>query len=145
MSGVPASSRSFNGGTITNPLVIDLSGDAADRTALDVIQPATFGFGVRPFRFRQTDFAYLQMDTSGDISSAGNPITSGGATIQTAGGRLLANASGGGAGHTFDPSATPTAGLFGHADVAQPTLVSATATPEQIALALQSYGAAGGT
>jgi hypothetical protein len=38
-----------------------------------------------------------------------------------------------------------TLGLYGHPPTAQPTLTSGTATPEQIALALQSYGAAGGT
>jgi hypothetical protein len=36
-------------------------------------------------------------------------------------------------------------GLFGHTSAPQPVLTSGTATPEQIALALQSYGVVGGT
>src|ERR1051326_4807886 len=92
MSGVPASrgggGSTFNGGTITNPLVIDLSGDSADRPALDVIQPATFGFTVRPFRFRQTDFAYLQMETTGIVSTANNDFSTGGARVVTGGGNV---------------------------------------------------------
>jgi hypothetical protein len=76
---------SFNGGTVTNPITIDLSGDLADRTALDVIEPATFGFSVRPFRFRQTDFNYLQMETTGVVSTAGNDFTTAGANVAALG------------------------------------------------------------
>jgi hypothetical protein len=56
------------------------------------------------------------------------------ATALTAGGSTLAV---GGAGDSL--------GFFNHAAAAQPTLTSATATPEQIALALESLGIAGGT
>jgi hypothetical protein len=81
--GSGAAGGAFNGGTIRNPLVIDLSGDSSDRTALDVIEPSTFGFSVRPFRFRQTDFGYLEMLTTGEVSAQGNNFTTGAGDMET--------------------------------------------------------------
>lgn len=107
----------FNGGTVTNPVVVDLSADVADRTALDVIQPASFGFGVRPFRFRQTDFAYLQMETSGAVSTAGNDLT-------TAGGTLRVTTAGGVTEHELGPGPPAAAGLFATVAAAQPPAIT---------------------
>lgn len=132
MSGVPASSRSFNGGTVTNPIVIDLTADLADRTALDVIQPSTFGFGVRPWRFRQTDFAYLQMETTGIVSTAGNDLSTAGGGLTVRGNTATVTKADGTPQHVLGP--TPQAGFFGVNPVAQPTGVAVTAAALHAAL-----------
>lgn len=83
----PPTSRGLSsaGGTITGPLIIDLTADTSDRTALDVVQPDTFGFGARPFRFRQEDFGYLEMLTTGVVSVQGNDFATAGGTISLGG------------------------------------------------------------
>lgn len=130
--------KRFNGGTITNPLVIDLSADIADRTALDVIQPVTFGFSVRPFRFRQTDVNYFQMETTGILSTSGNDLSTAGGSLTARGGNMNVVKSDGTPEHVL--GSDPLAGFFGANPVAQQALTPGTATPEQIATALQAYG-----
>jgi hypothetical protein len=142
---VPASSHgtTFNGGTITQPLVIDLDdGNSVPLTILaswnaqnvDFLHVLNTDTNVKMFALDLANQVQLNSHTDEaqgvQLSEAGGIVARG--NVLLANGKLSA-------------STTPTLGLFGHLQAAQPTLTSGTATPEQIALALQSYGAAGGS
>ena len=142
MTQVPPSSHgvTFNGGTITEPLVIATtdgnviplkivaSWNAQNQDFFQVVNSDT---GTRMFAvdvqgqtlaWPHTSEATPNLTTLGSAVGADLPSVTGRGAI---GARTL--------------------GLYDHSAAAQPVLTSGTATPEQIALALQSYGAAGGT
>lgn len=84
-SGPGGGGGSFNGGTITQPLTIDLSGGPADQRAFHVILPADFDFSVEAFTFEvdQQSTPLLAFTTNGDVSTGGNGLQTGGGSILT--------------------------------------------------------------
>ena len=132
----------FNGGTITGPLVVDLSGSGGNSVPVtiraswnaqnqDFFQVVNADTGTRLFAvdvqgqtlaWRHTSEATPNLTTLGSAVGASVPGVDGRGAI---GSRTL--------------------GLYDHAAAAQPTVTSGTVTPEQLALALQTYGALGGT
>ena len=129
----------FNGGTITNPLVIAPS--SANAVPLSIraswnAQNADF------LAIVNTDngLLLLEMDLNGNLYLGDHAVA--GTRTTFAPGTSLDGAVAGITQFALGANATS---LFAHTVAAQPILTSGTATPEQIALALQSYGAAGGT
>jgi hypothetical protein len=137
---ISGAASSFNGGTITQPLVIATT----DGNVIPLKIVASWNAQNQDF-FQvvngDTGTRMLAVDVSGNViafrhtSEASINLKSDGGQVYGA----LPAVEGSGA------IGSRTLGLYDHSPAAQPVLASGTATPEQIALALQSYGAAGGT
>ena len=131
---------SFNGGTITQPLVIATT----DGNVIPLKIIASWNAQNQDF-FQivnsDLDTRMFAVDVSGQTvawrhtSESDTNLLGGGSAVQA---NLPGLVAAGGSG-------ARTLGLYDHIAAAQPVLTSGTATPEQIALALQSYGAAGGS
>jgi hypothetical protein len=142
MAVVPASSRgtTFEGGTITRPLVIDLSDGDPDVTGLRLILPSNFDFSVNAFTFEiDGQFSLLEFNPNGDVNTDGNNLNTGGGALVTSGGAVRVTQAGGQTVHALEGTS---AGFFGASAVAQQALNPGTATPEQIATVLETYGLA---
>lgn len=132
----------FNGGTITQPLVIDLSASGGGTIPLQVV--ASWNAQSQDF-FQvvnsDTGTRMLAVDVQG--GTVAWPHTSEvEKNLESVGGAVQGKLPGvEGAGAT----GSRTLGLFDHILAAQPSVTSGTVTPEQLALALQTYGALGGS
>lgn len=138
MSGVPASSRSFNGGTVTQattftaPVTVDLSADVASRRALHVILPTAFDFSVEAFTFEvKNQFGLLSFTTSGDVSTNGNGLRTAGGSISTTGGQVAVQNVASVNQHVL---ASSQVGFFAALPTSQPTGVAVTAAAIHAAL-----------
>jgi hypothetical protein len=129
----------FNGGTITQPLVIA----PTDPNSVPLSIRASWNAQNADFlAIVNTDngLLLLEMDLNGNLYLGDHAVAGTRTAFQP--GSSIEGAVAGVVQFVLGGSVT---GLFTHAAAAQPSLTSGTATPEQIALALQSYGAAGGT
>lgn len=72
------SGSSFNGGRVTNPIVVDLSADLGDRTAFEVIEPAGFGFSVDAFSFTGGGATLLALSSNGNLTTEAEIVATGG-------------------------------------------------------------------
>jgi hypothetical protein len=150
----------FNGGTITAATTIHTSGaadepltlipGAAAAAAFTLVLDAQDGQGNTVLGADAGGEVFVNTGADGlfTVTVPMNAVVVGlgptGATMSAPPGNALAlNDEHGNA--LLSISGSSHLGLYGHAAAAQPSLTSGTATPEQIALALQSYGAAGGT
>lgn len=126
----------FNGGTITRSLAIDPTTYAPIGAALQIVGKDAVPVGNTLLQVQDNGGNdVFDVDDVGDVSIVS--ANGAGVGVRAQGAGVLFSLT--------NNAGSATMGLFGHSAAAQPTLVSGTATPEQIALALQSYGAAGGT
>lgn len=136
---ISGAASTFNGGTITEPLVIA----PTDPNAVPLSIRASWNAQNADFlAIVNTDngLLLLEMDLNGNLYLGDHAVSQTRTTF--APGTSVEGAVAGATQFGFVAGATS---LFAHAFAPQPVLASGTATPEQIALALQSYGAAGGT
>lgn len=140
----------FNGGTITGalaitpavpttPLVQLISPDGQSNDVLAVLDQTGGGSGTNTLELFPGGGLYLATVVNGDIVLY---LDGQSAPSQTADILRAVDKNG----HVnLRVSANDGLGFYGHAAATQQTLTSATATPEQIALALQANGLCGGT
>lgn len=79
----------FNGGTITEPLTIDLSDADPGVQGFHVVLPNDFDFSVKAFSIEiDGQFSLLEYTTGGAVSTAGNPLITAGGEISTDSGTI---------------------------------------------------------
>lgn len=76
-----AAGGAFNGGTITEPLIIDLTA-GGEATGFKLLLPGSFAYDNRPFEIKVGTTTILAQDTSGNVTTGGNDFSTGGGTAK---------------------------------------------------------------